>query len=86
MCRAGEVVEVGEDVTDFKVGDRVFQMAGSSYAEYTKAKTTSVEKITHDLSYEDAAAAAVQGLTALTLVRDSYQVKKDGKLEWYGKE
>lgn len=74
---AGEVVEVGEGVTDFKVGDRVVHMGGSSYAEYTQAKVAGVEKITHDISYDVAATAALQGLTALTLVRDSYPVKKD---------
>ncbi|ORZ18175.1 quinone oxidoreductase [Absidia repens] len=74
---AGEVVEVGEGVTDFKVGDRVVQMSGSSYAEYSQAKAASVEKISHDISYDLATAAALQGLTALTLVRDSYPVKKN---------
>ncbi|KAI8083139.1 uncharacterized protein BX664DRAFT_301784 [Halteromyces radiatus] len=74
---AGEVTEVGEGVTDFKVGDRVVHLAGSGYAEYTEAPTSTVEKITHDISYETATAAAIQGLTALTLVRDGYPVKKD---------
>ncbi|KAG0927925.1 hypothetical protein G6F57_013998 [Rhizopus arrhizus] len=33
---AGEVVEVGPNVDNVKVGDRVFYMGGSAYAEYTK--------------------------------------------------
>ncbi|KAG0731447.1 hypothetical protein G6F23_015299 [Rhizopus arrhizus] len=33
---AGEVVEVGPNVGDVKVGDRVFYMSGSAYAEYNK--------------------------------------------------
>ncbi|KAI8147585.1 hypothetical protein BJV82DRAFT_642947 [Fennellomyces sp. T-0311] len=73
---AGEIMEVGSDVTDFKVGDRVVYLGNETYAEYTEAKVASVEKITNDVSYETAAAVGLQALTALTLVRESYPVKK----------
>jgi NADPH2:quinone reductase len=77
--RAGEVVEVGEGVTDFKVGDRIVHMGGSGYAEFSQTKTIMAVKIPDGITYDVATAAALQGLTALTLVRDSYAVKKDGK-------
>lgn len=77
--RAGEVVEVGEGVTDFKVGDRVVHTGGAGYAEFTQVKVPNAEKIPEGISYDVATAAALQGLTAITLVRDSYPVKKDGK-------
>ncbi|KAI7858172.1 hypothetical protein BDC45DRAFT_457836 [Circinella umbellata] len=73
---AGEVTEVGSDVKDFKVGDRVVYIGGETYSEYTEAKPASTEKITNDISYETAAAVGLQGLTALTLVRHCYPVKK----------
>ncbi|KAI9484697.1 hypothetical protein BDB00DRAFT_878538 [Zychaea mexicana] len=73
---AGEVSAVGPDVKDFKVGDRVVYIGGSTYSEYTEAKVGAVEKITNDVSYETAAAIGIQALTAWTLVRESYPVKK----------
>ncbi|KAI8370552.1 uncharacterized protein BYT42DRAFT_582815 [Radiomyces spectabilis] len=73
---AGEVTEVGEDVTDFKVGDKVICLGAEAYAEYSVAKASMVEKIKNDVSYEKAATLGVQGLTAWTIVRDAYPVKK----------
>ncbi|KAG0166390.1 NADPH:quinone reductase [Apophysomyces sp. BC1034] len=73
---AGEVSEVGDNVTDFKVGDRVVCLGADTYAEYTRANISSVEKITSDVSYETAAAIGIQGMTAWTMVQDAYNVKK----------
>lgn len=76
---AGEVVEVGPNVTEFKVGDRVAYVDAGAYAEYTSVATLSAGKIPDNLPYSDAAAALLQGLTAWTMVRDGYPVKKGGK-------
>ncbi|ORY90572.1 hypothetical protein BCR43DRAFT_447577 [Syncephalastrum racemosum] len=73
---AGEVTEVGKDVKDVKVGDRVVYIKGETYAEYVAAPEGSYEKITNDVSYDVAAAVGLQGLTAWTMVRDGYPVKK----------
>ncbi|OAD71859.1 hypothetical protein PHYBLDRAFT_146839 [Phycomyces blakesleeanus NRRL 1555(-)] len=73
---AGEVVEVGPGVTNFKVGDRVVYLGGDTYAEYSKAEPISVVKLSDNVSYETAAASVLQGLTAWTMVRDGYPVKK----------
>jgi len=73
---AGEVVEVGPNVTEFKVGDRVAYVDAGAYAEYTSVATLSAGKIPDNLPYSDAAAALLQGLTAWTMVRDGYPVKK----------
>ncbi|RUS28148.1 hypothetical protein BC938DRAFT_482249 [Jimgerdemannia flammicorona] len=72
---AGEVVQVGPGVTDFKVGDRVAYLSTASYAEYTRVSLEHVAKIPTHVSYETAAAAVLQGLTAWTMVRDGYPVK-----------
>ncbi|KAI8075271.1 putative quinone oxidoreductase [Gongronella butleri] len=74
---AGEVVEVGDDVTEFKVGDRVVHMGGNGYAEFSEVGALAVEKISHNVSYEIAAAGTLQGLTALTMVKSGYPVQKD---------
>ncbi|KAI8390326.1 hypothetical protein BD560DRAFT_319369 [Blakeslea trispora] len=73
---AGEVVEIGSNVKDLKVGDRVVYLSGSTYAEYTNVNADSVQALTDDISYEEAAAIGIQGLTAWTMVRDGYPVKK----------
>jgi NADPH2:quinone reductase len=54
-------------------------MSQSTYAEYTAAPTLHAYKIPDGVSNEIAVAALIQGLTALTLIRESYPVKKG---EW----
>lgn len=49
------------------------------YAEYTAVPAARVIKIPDAIPSKDAVAALIQGLTALTLVRESHPVKKD---EW----
>ncbi|KAL0577445.1 hypothetical protein ABG067_008833, partial [Albugo candida] len=71
---AGEVVEVGEGVTQFKVGDRVIALGQPSHAEYSLLAELDVKvrKIPENVTYETAAALAIQGLTAITLVEKAY--------------
>jgi NADPH2:quinone reductase len=69
-------VEVGSNVKDFKVGDRVVHLGGSAYAEYSNVSATSAEKLSDKVSYEEGAAIGIQALTAWTMVRDGYPVKK----------
>jgi NADPH:quinone reductase-like Zn-dependent oxidoreductase len=62
---AGSVVAVGPNVTRFSAGDEVFGIARGSFAEYALARD---EKLAHKpagLSFEQAAAMPVSGLTAL---------------------
>ena len=68
---AGTVEAVGENVTDLAPGDDVFGIAGGSFAEYACAKkaTTAAFK-PEGVSFEDAAAVPVAGLTALQGLRD----------------
>ncbi len=70
---SGEVVEIGRDVTRFKVGDEVYAMAGFSfgaYAEYCalpdkRAIALKPKKATH----EEASALPFGGNTALYFLR-----------------
>ena len=65
---AGDIVEVGSEVTDWKVGDRVFARPDTTrfgtYAEYTAVDDNLLAYIPENISYEEAAAAPLAGLTA----------------------
>jgi len=78
---AGEVVEIGRGVTEYKVGDRVAWTDWSedvpSYAEYTAVPLLSAHKIPDNVSFRDAAAMVVTGLTAWTMLKGGCNVQRD---------
>ncbi|MEK6189766.1 MAG: NADP-dependent oxidoreductase [Carnobacterium alterfunditum] len=65
---AGEIAEVGSEVTDWKVGDRVFARPETTrfgtYAEYTAVDDNLLAYIPETISFEEAAAVPLAGLTA----------------------
>jgi NADPH2:quinone reductase len=64
-------------VTNIKVGDRVaYTMVLGSYAEYASVAADRLVKIPEGVSYEQAAAAMLQGMTAHYLSHDTYPLKK----------
>jgi threonine dehydrogenase-like Zn-dependent dehydrogenase len=67
---AGEVVAVGERVTRFKAGDEVFGAGTGTLAEYAAAPEDALVAKPANLSFEQAAAVPVAGLTALQGLRD----------------
>ena len=73
---AGRVVAIGPDVERFSISDRVVWMAAGGYAEYSTARVNQTMKIPDSVSSADACAVFLQGLTAITLVEESYAVKK----------
>ncbi len=72
---SGVVVEVGEAVTRFKVGDEVFGISKGSFAEYACAREDKLAKKPSNLSFEQAAVVGVSGLTALQSLRDQGRVQ-----------
>lgn len=72
---AGRVEAVGTAVKDFQAGDEVFGTSGSSWAEYTCAREARLARKPANLSFEEAAAVPVAGLTALQALRDKGQVQ-----------
>ena len=66
--------ETGND--DLKAGDRVVWLAMGGYAEYTAVPASMAYVIPSDVIPGVAAAALLQGLTALVLTRKIYQVKR----------
>ena len=62
---AGTVVATGPDVTRFSVGDEVFGIARGSFAEYAVAREDKLAHKPSTLTFTQAAAMPISGLTAL---------------------
>lgn len=75
MDVAGVVESVGKDVTRFAPGDEVFGVGRSTFAEYAVAAEKKLAPKPAGLTFEQAAAVPISGLTALQAVRDQGQVK-----------
>ncbi|CAN6959241.1 NADP-dependent oxidoreductase [Psychrobacter sp. APC 3426] len=70
---AGVVTAIGDDVTNFKVGDKVFGLVnfpghGNAYAEYVDAPAEHLVKIPNGTSFAEAAATTLAALTALQVL------------------
>jgi NADPH2:quinone reductase len=62
---AGEVAEIGNDVTDYKIGDRVFGItAGGAQAEFLSTDESLLARIPENLSFTEAAAVPEAFITA----------------------
>ena len=73
---AGIVEKVGADVTTVKPGDRVaYTGLQGAYAEKASVAADRLVKIPGGVSFEQAAALMVQGMTAHYLVKSTYPLK-----------
>jgi NADPH:quinone reductase-like Zn-dependent oxidoreductase len=71
---AGVVEAVGPGMTRLQVGDEVFGTCEGSFAEYVCAKEDRLARKPRNLTFEEAAAAPISGVTALQAVRDAGEV------------
>jgi len=74
---AGVVQAVGQHVTDLAPGDEVFGSTGAragAFAQYAVAPATQLASKPAELTFTDAAASVMSGLTALVAMRDVAQV------------
>lgn len=72
----GIVEEIGGEVTEVKPGDRVAYVGHlGSYAEYIAVPAAELIPLREEMSFDEGAAFALQGMTAHYLVHDIYPVK-----------
>ena len=72
---SGDIVAVGTGVTDLKVGDRVaYANPPGAYIEERLMPAERAVKLPDSISYEQAAAMMLQGMTVRYLLRDTYKV------------
>lgn len=67
---AGVVAAVGHEVTRFQPGDEVFGTGQGTFAEYARAPESKLAPKPANLTFEQAAAVALSGQTALQGLRD----------------
>lgn len=74
---AGVVDAIGSNVHNVKVGDRVAYGTGplGAYSELHVLPAANVVKLPDDISYEEAAAVMLKGLTVQYLLRQTYELK-----------
>lgn len=72
---AGTVEAVGKSVTQFKVGDALFGTADKTLAQYATTTEVGLARIPTNMSFEQAAAVPIAGLTALQGLRDVAALK-----------
>ena len=78
---SGTVEAVGKNVTQYKPGDEVFGGAAGAFGQYICRRSTgSVAPKPAGLSFEQAAAINIAGITALQAVRDKGKVQSGQKV------
>ena len=74
---AGTIIEIGEGVENFEIGDRVFAMTGlGAFAEKTVAHENSVMKIPDTMNFEKAAALPMTYGTSLYALKQRAELKE----------
>jgi NADPH:quinone reductase-like Zn-dependent oxidoreductase len=77
---AGTVESVGAEVLGLRPGNRVFGTGTGAFAEYATATTGTLAVKPANLSFEQAAAVPVSGVTALQAVRDRGRIRAGEKV------
>ncbi|MDC3412116.1 NADP-dependent oxidoreductase [Aquibacillus sp. 3ASR75-11] len=77
---AGTIVEVGDKVTDYQIGDEVFARPATTpngtYAEFTAVDENLLAKKPENVTFEEAASIPLVGLTAWQCLVDITNIKK----------
>jgi len=77
---AGEVEAVGEAVRQFKPGDAVYGMGRGAFAEFACALEPELALKPQSVTFEQAAAVPIAGLTALQALRDKAHAQPGSKI------
>ena len=77
---SGEVVDIGSDVTEFEVGDRVMGLVEHGYAELVVGSFDSFAKLPREIELHRAGALPLVGLTGSQLVEEGVDVRAGERL------
>lgn len=82
---AGEVEAVGSEVSQFRVGDRVAYATGplGAYSELHVLPAASLVRLPDAISFEQAAALMLKGLTVQYLLRQTFEVRAGQTILWH---
>lgn len=87
---AGVVLEVSEDVSDFKVGDEVYGQAivlnrgSGSFAEFVAANAGNTARKPENVTFEEAAALPLTGVSALQALEEHIKLQSGLKILIHG--
>ncbi len=87
---AGKVVEIAEDITEFKVGDEVYGQAiilnggSGSMAEFVVANCTNTALKPKSVNFEEASALPLVGVSALQALEENIKLQKNQKILIHG--
>jgi NADPH:quinone reductase-like Zn-dependent oxidoreductase len=81
---AGHVEAIGKNVTRFKPGDEVFGTGIGTFAEYVTTSEDRLAPKPRNLTFEQAAALPVAGVSALQGLRDKAHVQPGQRVLIYG--
>lgn len=79
---SGEVVLIGSNVKNFKIGDKIAYLGNENFSQFTKLDANKVQIINLGQNATSNqlklyAASLLQGLTALTFINEAYNVQKN---------
>src|SRR5205085_12027749 len=77
---AGQVEAVGRNVTQFQPGDEVFGVSSGAFAEFVCVNEKKLALKPVNLTFEQAAAVPIAGLTALQGLRDKGRIQPGQKV------
>ena len=80
MDFAGTVEAVGKNVTEFKPGDEVYGGKGGAFAEYLCVTEKGVVRKPDNITFEQAGAVQIAGLTALQALRNEGKIQPGQKV------
>ncbi|CAL1329424.1 NADPH:quinone reductase [Candidatus Providencia siddallii] len=82
---AGVVIKKGKNIIDFKVGDRVVYAQGKlgAYSEIHNVKENVAVHLPDNISFKDAAACFLKGITVYYLFNKVYKIKYNEKFLFY---
>jgi NADPH:quinone reductase-like Zn-dependent oxidoreductase len=77
---SGVIEKIGKNVLEFQVGDSVLGLASQTYAEYVAVSPEVIVKKPENISFEEAAAAPLAGLTAYQAIHDHLKVASEDQI------